>query len=283
MKRFLRWLVYVLIGLIVLVVIAIFSLDMIAKSVAKKKIRAQTGMEAKIGTFHISLRDRNVHIADLKLIKPEGTQTQIGMDVHVGKLDFNMREQTVHVENFKLVNPPEFGGSTFVDMPELHLKMDMDKLQANQMHLPFVRLNIAEVHVVQNKDGKRNTDLFTKQNQASPPSGPGSSTNQSQQIQFAGIDTLQLTLGHAKFTNEQKPGQNFDRDLGIRDKVYHDIKNEKDLQNVGALIAAQAGFSMLLEGIFTNPKEVLQKGAGGGKQTKEILKSIVAPFKKKKE
>ena len=127
MKRVLRWFIYICLGLIVLVAIGILCLDIIARSVAEKRIKAETGMDAQIGKLQVSLRS-----------------------------------QTLHIENLKLINPPEFGGKTFVDMPELHVELDTDALRNNQLHLRLVRLNLAHVHVVENAAGKKNTDVFEK-------------------------------------------------------------------------------------------------------------------------
>ena len=46
-------------------------------------------------------------------------------------------------------------------------------------------------------------------------------------------------------------------------------------------LTLKTGFSMLLEGVVTNPKELIQKGSGSGRKAGDIFKSIVAPFKKK--
>src|SRR5687768_11771711 len=111
MKKFLRWGIYAFLVLAVLVVIAIFSFDTIAKSVAQKRIRAETGMETQIG-----------------------------------KLELSFRNQRIHLQNFKLINPPEFGGSIFIDLPELEVEYDFQALRSNQLHLKLVRINLGEVH-----------------------------------------------------------------------------------------------------------------------------------------
>src|SRR5690606_31672967 len=102
-----------------------------------------------------------------------------------------------------------------------------------------------------------------------------------QEIEFAGIDHLSISLGKAKFTSERHPNRNYERDLGVRDRTFKDIKTEKDLQTVGVLLVAQVGMSALLEGVFSSPGEVIGKGSASGKEASEILKDLIAPLKKK--
>src|SRR5688500_11541421 len=104
MKRALRWFIYILLLLIVLVVIGLYSINPIAKSLAEKRLKEETGMEAKIGKFELGLRS-----------------------------------QTLRISNLKLTNPPEFGGSTFVFIPELFVELDAEALRNNKLHLRNLR------------------------------------------------------------------------------------------------------------------------------------------------
>src|SRR5436190_15643506 len=89
MKWLLKWMLRL--GLLVAVVIVLLFIfkDSILRTAAEQRIRAQTGMEAKIGKFSGSF------------FSP-----------------------VVTIENFKLFNTPEFGGGPFVNIPELHLECD---------------------------------------------------------------------------------------------------------------------------------------------------------------
>ncbi|MBA4150613.1 MAG: AsmA family protein [Verrucomicrobia bacterium] len=245
MRKALRWSIYIFLVLIILLVVGIFSINPIAKSAAEKRLKAETGMETTIGKFDLGLRSQTLRITDLKLI-----------------------------------NPPEFGGSTFVYIPELFIELDANALRENKLHLRNLRLDLAEIHVVENKDGKKNTDIFQKSGD-SGKRGRSSTNATSENIQFAGIDHLAISLGTAKFTSERYPNRNYERTLGVRDRTFKDIKTEKDLEVVGVLIIGQVGLSALLEGIFTSPSEVIEKGSAAGKETQEILKDLVAPLNKK--
>src|SRR5205809_632751 len=103
MKKLFRWLFRLLLVLVLLVVVLILFLDPIAKSLAERQIRVQTGLEARIGRLSIGLR------------KP-----------------------TLALENFKLVNSDEFGGTTFIDVPALDVQYDLAALRSKKVHLNLV-------------------------------------------------------------------------------------------------------------------------------------------------
>lgn len=241
MKKFLRWTIGLLLVLIALIVAAILSLDTVVRIAAEKRIQVETGMETQIG-----------------------------------KLEIGIRSQRLHIENLKLINPPEFGGSTFLDLRELDVTYDLDAFQSNKLVLKNLRVDLAEVHIVQNKDGKQNTDIFNvrlpRKTTAPKESGEKAKPRQKQLpdgLQFGGVEVLDVSLGRAKFSSERHPNQNFDKDLGVKNKVYRDIRNEKDLQAVGTVLLMQVGFTSLLQELLNpsrgNPNTELQLPAQQGK------------------
>src|SRR5690242_5163949 len=125
MKKLFKWMFRLILALLLLVLLLVLFLDQIAKSLAEREIRSQTGLEVKIGRVSIGLR------------KP-----------------------TLTVEDFKLVNSSDFGGSTFMDIPELYAQYDLSALRSWKVHLNLVRLNLGELHIVQNKDGKTNLQVL---------------------------------------------------------------------------------------------------------------------------
>src|SRR4026208_2402307 len=91
MKALFRWFFRIalatLVLLVVLVVIALLLKDVIAKNLAERNLRDSTGMDAKISNLEVGL------------LTP-----------------------TLSMEGMKLYNPSEFGGGTFLDMPELRME-----------------------------------------------------------------------------------------------------------------------------------------------------------------
>lgn len=225
-KKVVRWLSYLLAAAVLILVIAVLSIDPIVKNIAQKRIKAETGLVAEIGHFHIGFYDQSLTVRDLKLL-----------------------------------NPPEFGGGILLDLPELHVAYDLEAMRSNIVHLRMVKVDMAQLHIVEKKDGKRNIDVFAKgtSQKNSHPAGGNNSTNVPVKMpqlpfQFGGIDKLQISLGETKYSNERDPRRSFEQQLGIKNEEFKDIKNEQDLQTVGIVIALKAGVANLWQ-----EKNILEK------------------------
>lgn len=209
-RRLFRIALYLFIILVVLVVAAILLLDTIAREIAQNRIYTETGMEAKIG-----------------------------------KMSIGLLSPTVTIENFKLYNTPEFGGSQCLDIPELHIEYDVQAARAGKVHLRLVRFNMAEVDILQDKKGHSNFDQLQKRNAAvlkgkPAPTKPGAQSSHAP-YEFAGIDTLNLTLQKAHFARIDAPHHERDINLGIKNQIFHNIKSENDLMGVAAVLSLRMG------------------------------------------
>jgi hypothetical protein len=209
-RRLFRIALYLFIILVVLLVAAILLLDTIAREIAQNRIYAETGMEAKIG-----------------------------------KMSIGLLSPTVTIENFKLYNTPEFGGSQCLDIPELHIEYDVQAARAGKVHLRLVRFNMAEVDILQDKNGHSNFDQLQKRSGVAlsgkqAPAKPGPPVSHTQ-YDFTGIDTLNLTLQKAHFARIDAPHHERDVNLGIKNQIFHNIKTEGDLMGVAAVISLRVG------------------------------------------
>jgi uncharacterized protein involved in outer membrane biogenesis len=193
MKTLFKWLVRLAVTLafaaVLLLVVGVLLKDVIAKSIAERNLRDSTGMDAKIS-----------------------------------KLEVNLSTPTVNLEGLKLYNRPEFGGSTFLDLPELRIEYVPGDIRNGKLHFKTVRLHLAEVHVVKNKDGKTNIDMLQKESKKKS-SGQKDKTDKPG-VDFGGIDTLYLTVGKIRITDESDPRNNEIIDVGIKDEVGKNLKDE---------------------------------------------------------
>jgi uncharacterized protein involved in outer membrane biogenesis len=200
MRCLIRWALYLFIVLIVLVVAAVLSLNTFVKQLVESRMRASTGMDARIG------------LIDVGLLSP-----------------------TITIENFKLYNTADFGGSLFIDMPELHLEYDPLAIGHHNLHFKLVRLDLAEVAVVQDKKGRLNVQDLQKRSRAasSGKKPPGAD------FKFTGIDTFNLSLGKFRLSN-LATGREEEIEFGIKDQITHNVKSEADLAGLNLLLASRA-------------------------------------------
>jgi uncharacterized protein involved in outer membrane biogenesis len=218
MKFVFRWAFRLFIVLVVLVVAGILLLDTIAREYVEYQIHSQTGMETRIGKVRVGL------------LNPQLT-----------------------IENLVLYNSAAFGGSPFVEMPELHVEYDRDSLLSHKLRLKLLRFNVARINLVEDKKGRRNFDSI--QGKALPLGSmgglkKGSSTNSSSQMPFA-IDTLNLTLGKVTYMRMNDPGKVDEFNMKVDHQVFTNIKSEQDFS------------SALLAALIRSGANLFQTGASG--------------------
>lgn len=229
MKWIFRWVFRIFMALVVLAVAAILLLDTIAREFVEYQIHRQTGMETRIGKVHIGLADPQLSIEDLVIY-----------------------------------NPAEFGGGPFVEMPELHVEYDRDALAARKLHCKLVRFNLASINIVEDKTGKRNDTIL--QARVVPPGKPGAKKSGKSplgDIDFAGIDTLNLTLGKVTYRRMQQPQKVDEYKLHVDHQIFTGIKSIDDFNGVLMVALLRTGGNLFQSGgdkpnllqLFSTPKK----------------------------
>lgn len=206
MKRLLKWALYLFVILVVLVVAGVLLLDTIVKEYAQSRLRSETGM-----------------------------------DVKIGKMDIGLSTPTIEIENIKFYNTPEFGGSLFLNIPEVFIEYDKDAARAGKLHLKLVRLNLAEIDIIQDQLGRLNIQGLeakgaTAKAALDHSSGAG--------ITFTGIDTLNLTFQKLRLSSLDAPSDGKEIDFGLNNQIFHNIKSETDLTQMAVILAARSGGAM---------------------------------------
>lgn len=216
MKKILKWFFGLVALLVVLVVVLFLSRDSILRVFMEHRIYAQTGMEAEIGKVHVGLMEPEMTIKDLKLY-----------------------------------NPPDFGGTPFLNIKEIHIEYDRDALLKNKIHLTLMRFNLGELDIVKNEAGQ--TNLFALGVNLPSKGSKGGSKEMAELkkrtgLEFEGIDVLNVSVGEARFIDLKNPGNNRGQKIGIDNLVMKNVKTPADLAGLAVLVALRSGdfFTSLL-------------------------------------
>jgi hypothetical protein len=200
--RILWWLTFVV---IVLVVIVLANRDWIVKELAEQQIRAVTGLEPEIGNF-----------------------------------SFGVLDSQVTLENFRLYNPAEFGGTLFLDVPELHVEYDRAALRRHELHITLMRVNLHELDVVKNAAGA--TNLMSIVNTVAPrKSGGGRAVAPFNGYKFTGIDLLNLSIGTVKFVDLKDQRRNRMVTIGIQNQIYTNVLSPANLPGLSERLWLRGG------------------------------------------
>jgi len=243
MKKLFKWLFRLVLVLVVLIVLLILLRDPIAKAWVETRIRQQTGLPVKIG-----------------------------------KLSVGLRQPTLSIDNFKLGNSPDFGGSTFIGVPLLRVQYDLAALRSRRIHLNTVFLNLGELHIVQNKDGKTNLQALQKRaKEKSSSAGSGEAT-----VEFEGIDTLTLAVGRLKFTSAKNEARNEEAYVGYKNETVKNVRSFKDLEPLITRIRLEKKVQFLSD-------DLLKQGTNGvpnaappaGQEAQKTQSNSTDPLKQK--
>jgi uncharacterized protein involved in outer membrane biogenesis len=217
MKFIFKWLLRLFILAVVLIVVFFLSLNSILRVVIEHNIRAQTGMDAEIGRFKLGLA-----------------------------------EPTIEIQNLKIYNPPSFGGTPFLDIPEIYVEYDRAAFVRREIHITLIRFNLGELDIVKNQAGQ--TNIFALGlSVPTKKSGGQSAINFKKQTgyDFKGIDTLNVSIGTAKFIDLKDQQNNREQNIGLENMVIPNVKSPTDLAGLGVLIALRGGDFF---GSLVNPK-----------------------------
>jgi len=204
MKRLFKWALYLFIIMVALVVAAVLLLNTIAREFVQSRLRSETGM-----------------------------------DVKIDKVDIGLSTPTISIEGLKLYNTPEFGGSPFLDVPEIFVEYDRDAMRGGRVHLKLLRINLEEIDLVQDKKGRLNIQGLEGQGKIAQ----AAMTYQTLGYSFTGIDTLNLTLQKLRVSNLDVPGQDQEVDFGLRNQVFHNLRSQADLTGMALVLAARGGMA----------------------------------------
>src|SRR5207249_8859335 len=96
-----------------------------------------------------------------------------------------------------------------------------------------------------------------------------SDTNTTMGLQFAGIDTLNLSVGKVKYSSLRKPGKSTELEIGLKNEVLTNVKSMEDLSGLLLKVIFRKGFNILTggpsAGIDLFPGIVLPPGTNSAK------------------
>ena len=231
MKWIFKWLLRLFLAAVALVVIAVIvlllSYNSILRVAAEHQISAQTGMETKIGSLKVALTS-----------------------------------PTVEIRDFKIRNTPDFGGTPFLDIPEIHVEYDRAALMRREIHIKLLRFNLGELDIVKNQAGRTNIFLGGIKLPAKNSGGgnPLADFKNQAGYDFTGIDEFNVSIGKVKFVDLQDQRNNREQTIGIDELVIPNVKSLADLTGLAADIALRSN------GFFDALIDQKKSGLGALKQ-----------------
>lgn len=216
MKKFLRWVLGIILVLVLLGAAALIFMDQIIKKIAERRIHAETGMQARIGNLKVKFSAGSLSIKD-----------------------------------FTLLNPPGFGPSPLLNIPELAMELDRDAARSGKLRFKEIRLHLSELNLVKDKFGKFNVEGIEKIASTNKSTGSGGG---GKSLEFAGIEKFYLTLGKLKYTDLAQPERNEVLNLNVENELFTHLQTEKDVRTWYGAICVRLLLQILTEEMINSPE-----------------------------
>lgn len=157
-----------------------------------------------------------------------------GAPTHIGGLSLSIIKQTVRISNFKMYNPRGFSRDVLVDIPKIGVACNMGALLKGKIHLKQLDIDLKELGLAKNKEGKLNVDsLKIVEDQKSGKKGD---QKPAKEIKIQ-IDVVHLSMGRVVNKDYSVEGPPVIKvyDINLK-KAY---KNIISVQQLAALIMAE--------------------------------------------
>lgn len=138
----------------------------------------------------------------------DAAATQItGADVRIKGLSFNIFDSSTHIRGLQIYNPEGFPKEVLIDIPRIEVEYDLSALLRKNLHLPLVEIDLKELVVIKDKEGKLNVNSlkFTREKKEEPQGRAKEKTREAMPMR---IDVLKLNIGrviHKDFSAGEKP------------------------------------------------------------------------------
>jgi len=155
-----------------------------------------------------------------------------GLDPEIGSLSFGVMDPNVTFDNFRIYNPAEYGGTLFLDVPDLHIEYDRAALRHREMHITLMRVNLQEIDVVKNEAGVTNIMSFLNTLAPRKSGGGGRTFTPLNGYKFTGIDLLNLSIGRVKFVSLKDQRLNRTAAINLQNLIYTNVVTSADLHGL---------------------------------------------------
>ncbi|MEW6159841.1 MAG: hypothetical protein AB1813_20610, partial [Verrucomicrobiota bacterium] len=176
----------------------------------------------------------------VKTLVENRIRAETGMDVKIGRIEVGLVSPTVNVEHLRLYNRAEFGGSPFAIIPDLYFEYDPDAFREQKLRFKLIRIHLEELNIVQSDHGTNLVRLM----ESFPELTGSAAQGMSRLGAFAGIDTLNLTLGKVRRFNLNAKTPPEEYNWNLRHQILTNVKSPDDLENLLWKISFQRGITV---------------------------------------
>ena len=187
----------------------------------------------------------------LKTVTCWNIQRNTGLPTRIGTVDLDLAGSRLRITSFRIYNSPSFGNSVLVDIPEIYFVLDPQDAARGKLHFKEVRFALAQANVIQGTNGVTNLDVLKETMEKKAAKAGRPHTNG---LEFAGIDKLVVSLGKLNFIDLQRPQNNTQMQLAVKEEVVRNLRTSEDLENWATALMLRLMIQQSLSGATQQPK-----------------------------
>ncbi len=107
-----------------------------------------------------------------KVVVTSGVKTITGVNLQINSLDVGLLRSRVDIHGLKVQNPAGFTDPVLVDFPEVSVAYDLGSLLGGKIHLEELRVHLRELDVIKNAQGAVNVNSLQLVQAGRAPSHP---------------------------------------------------------------------------------------------------------------
>ena len=206
-----------------------------------------------------------------------GVKAVAGLEMDIDSMDVGILNTLVGINEMKIYNPPEFSDRVMVDMPEIYIDYDLSAFIEGKVHLEELRINLKELTVVKDKDGKLNINSLkvAKTGKEKEPEKP----EEKKETEIK-IDLLDLKIGKVVYKDYSRGSE--PKILEYNLNLHEKYENITDLNELGKLILVKALMNtnianltnFALNSLQSEVSDTLKKATEAGKALQEIDEKV---------
>ncbi len=160
--------------------------------------------------------------------------TAAHVPARIGGVNLSFISASIRIKNFQLSNPSGFPEKIMVDVPQIFIDFDPAALFRGRAHFEEVRLDLKQLTVIKNKDGKLNVEAVKPSDKDKKQSHEKANAASGGKAPKLHIDKLVLSIGQVVYKDYSVGGepqvQSFD--INIKDREYANIDDPAQVVNL---------------------------------------------------
>ena len=154
-----------------------------------------------------------------------------GAPVRIDGFSLGLFSQSVKIKGFRMYNPRGFSRGILADLPTINVKLDTGALFRRKLHLVNVEVELKELGIEKNREGKLNVDALKVADE-----GKKEKAGETKPMPLQ-IDTLKLGMGRVVSKDYSGGGEPIVNVYAIN--IQKGYKNITSVQQLAALILAE--------------------------------------------